>query len=209
MDNRHGEKTWALIQRSILMFEKVKKILLFQKHTCPWWLAYTWDNRIRKIFHNTDVILKPYMNSGITALDVGCGMGYFSIHMAEYIGENGKVISVDIQKEMLNILKKRSERYGFENIIKPILSHGDLSDIRERIDFALNFWMLHEVDSQEKLVKQIYDLLNTGGKYLISEPKIHTSNKYFESIIEMCREFGFSVAAYPEITFSRSVLLSK
>lgn len=191
------------------MLKKIKKILLFEKHTCPWWLAYTWDNRIRKIFQNTDVILKPYMNPGITVLDVGCGMGYFSIHMAKYIGEKGKVISVDIQKEMLEILKKRAEKSGLDNIIKPILSQGDLSDISERTDFALNFWMLHEVDSQKKLVKQIYDLLNPGGKYLIAEPKIHTSNKYFELIIGMCKEVGFIVETNPKITFSRSVLLSK
>jgi len=191
------------------MLEKIKKILLFEKHTCPWWLAYTWDNRIRNIFHNTEVILKPYINPGNTALDVGCGMGYFSIHMAKYIGEEGKVISVDIQKEMLTILKERSEKYGIENIIKTILSHGDLNDIRERIDFALNFWMLHEVDAQEKLVKQIYDLLNPGGKYLIVEPKIHTSKKYFKAIIEMCKKIGFRIVTYPNIMFSRSVLLSK
>ena len=191
------------------MLEKIKKTLLFGKHTCPWWLAYTWDNRIRNIFHNSEVILKPYMKPGITALDVGCGMGYFSIHMAKYIGEEGEVISVDIQKEMLKILKERSERDGIENIIKPILSHGDLSDISKRIDFALNFWMLHEVDSQEKLVEQIFNLLNPGGKYLIAEPKIHTSNEYFKSIIEMCKWIGFNVETYPNIMFSRSVLLSK
>ena len=75
--------------------------------------------------------------------------------------------------------------------------------------FALNFWMLHEVDSQEKLVKQIYDLLNPDGKYLIAEPKIHTSNKYFGSIIEMCKGIGYSVETYPKILFSRSALLSK
>ena len=191
------------------MLKKIKKILLFEKHTCPWWLAYTWDNRIRPFFQNADIIVKPYMNSGITALDVGCGMGYFSIHMSKYIGEKGKVISVDIQKEMLEILKRRTEESGLDDIIKPILSQGDLSDISERIDFALNFWMLHEVDSQKKMVKQIYDLLNSGGKYLIAEPKIHTSNKYFESIIGMCKEVGFIVESNPKITFSRSVLLSK
>ena len=129
--------------------------------------------------------------------------------MRPYIGAEGKVISVDIQKEMIEILKRRTEKSGLDNIIKPILSPGDLSGISERIDFALNFWMLHEVDSQKKMVKQIYDLLNPGGKYLIAEPKIHTSNKYFESIIEMCKGVGFIVETNPKITFSRSVLLSK
>lgn len=191
------------------MLNKFKKILLFDKHTCPWWFAYAWDNRFREYFQNTEIILKPYMRPGITTLDVGCGMGYFSIHMAQYIGDAGKVISVDIQKKMIEILKKRAEKRGLSKIIKPILSYGDLSDINERIDFALNFWMLHEVDSRQKIVKQIYNLLNPGGKYLIAEPKIHTSNKYFESIIKMCKAVGFSIETYPKISFSRSMLLSK
>jgi ubiquinone/menaquinone biosynthesis C-methylase UbiE len=191
------------------MLKNIKKLLLFDKHTCPWWLAYTWDNRIRKLFHNTDIILKPYMKSGITALDVGCGMGYFSIHMAKYIGNEGKVISVDIQEKMLKIFKERSEKSGIYNIIEPVLSSGNLSHVRDDIDFALNFWMLHEVDSQERMVKEIYDLLKPGGKYLIAEPKIHTSKKYFESIIEMSKRVGFRLKNNPKITFSRAVLLSK
>ena len=191
------------------MLKNIKKLLLFDKHSCPWWLAYTWDNRIRKLFHNTEIILKPYMKSGITALDVGCGMGYFSIHMAKYIGNEGKVISVDIQEKMLEILKERSEKSGIYDIIEPVLSSGYLSNVRDDIDFALNFWMLHEVDSQEKMVKEIYDLLKPGGKYLIAEPKIHTSKKYFESVIEMSKGVGFRLEDNPKITFSRAVLLSK
>ena len=191
------------------MLKSIKKALLFEKHTCPWWLAYTWDNRIRKTFHNTDVILKPYLKEGITALDVGCGMGYFSIHMAKYIGDKGKVISVDIQKEMLEILMKRSKQIGLDSIISPYLSQGDLSGINERLDFVLSFWMLHEVDSQEELLKQIFALLKPGGKYLIAEPKIHTSKRYFKSMTEMCKNVGFSLEATPKITFSRAVLLSK
>jgi ubiquinone/menaquinone biosynthesis C-methylase UbiE len=191
------------------MLAKIKKALLFEKHTCPWWLAYTWDNRIRTLFHNTDVILKPYLNPGMTALDVGCGMGYFSIRMARYIAPDGKVISVDIQKEMLTILKARADKHAVGQFIQPVLSHGDLRGILDRIDFALNFWMLHEVDSQEKLIRQIHDRLNPGGTYLIVEPKIHTSFKYFESVVERCKKLGFNIEDYPHIGFSRSVLLSK
>ena len=191
------------------MLKNIKKLLLFEKHTCPWWLAYTWDNKIRKLFHNTDVILKPYLKVGATTLDVGCGMGYFSIHMAKYIGDEGKVISVDIQEKMLKILKERSEKSGVYNRIEPILSSGNLSNVTDEIDFALNFWMLHEVDSQERMVKEIYNLLKPGGKYLIAEPKIHTNKKYFDSIIEMSKEVGFKLENNPKITFSRAVLFSK
>ena len=191
------------------MLKPIKRLFLFEEHTCPWWLAYTWDNGIRRYFHNTDLILKPYLNPGNTALDVGCGMGYFSIRMAEYVGEKGRVVSVDIQQKMLDVLEKRAEKKGVGNVVEPLLSRGDLGDIGARVDFALNFWMLHEVYQKETLVGQIYDLMNPGGRYLIADPRIHTGGKYFKSIVKMCKAIGFNVAAYPDISFSRSVLLSK
>lgn len=187
----------------------MKRLFLFEKHTCPWWLAYTWDNRIRKFFQPPDIIVKPYVRPGMTALDVGCGMGYFSLHMARYVGGSGKVISVDIQKEMLEILKKRAERRGLDRSIHPVLSQGDFGPISERVDFALNFWMLHEVDSQETMIRHMYDLLNPGGRYLIVEPKIHTGGRYFGRVIEMCRNMGFRLEGYPKVVLSRSVLWSK
>jgi 2-polyprenyl-3-methyl-5-hydroxy-6-metoxy-1,4-benzoquinol methylase len=48
------------------------------EHICPWWLAYTFDNRFRHLFHNPEKMLGSYVSKGMTALDVGCGMGFFS-----------------------------------------------------------------------------------------------------------------------------------
>ena len=69
------------------------------KHICPWWLAYTFDNPLRRYFHDPHAILKPYLQEGMTAIDLGCGMGYFSRAMAKIVGETGKVIAVDLQHE--------------------------------------------------------------------------------------------------------------
>ena len=48
-------------------------------HICPWWLAYTFDNPFRHFFHNPEKMLGSYVAKGMTVLDVGCGMGFFSI----------------------------------------------------------------------------------------------------------------------------------
>lgn len=191
------------------MLEKIKEGLLMGEHTCPWWLAYAWDNRIRRRLHDTDVILKPYLRSGMTTLDVGCGMGYFSLHMASYVGEAGRVIAVDIQPEMLGILRQRSKQRNLERIITPFLSQGDLAGIDEKIDFALNFWMLHEVRSRETLVRQIFDRLTPGGRYLIAEPRLHTGREYFTSVVKLCESVGFRVDSHPRIWFSRAVVMVK
>src|SRR5450759_4723487 len=81
----------------------IKKILLTDKHICPWWLAYIFDNPLRSWLHNTRKILAPYLREGMTAVDIGCGMGFFSRGMAKIVGDGGRVISVDLQQKMLDI----------------------------------------------------------------------------------------------------------
>ena len=50
-------------------------------HVCPWWFAYTFDNPVRKLFHNPHKIFGGSIREGMTAMDIGCGMGYFSIEI--------------------------------------------------------------------------------------------------------------------------------
>ena len=66
---------------------------------CPWWLAYTFDNPFRRFFHSPEKIFGPYAADSITVLDVGCGMGFFSIGLAKLVGDRGCVIAADVQKK--------------------------------------------------------------------------------------------------------------
>ena len=64
-------------------------------HTCPWWLLFTFDNPLRRLVHNPQEILRPYVERGDTVLDVGCGMGSFTLGLAELVGKDGRVIAAD------------------------------------------------------------------------------------------------------------------
>ena len=44
------------------------------------------------------------MAEGMTVLDVGCGMGFFSIGLAKLVGDKGCVIAADVQPKMLSVL---------------------------------------------------------------------------------------------------------
>ena len=79
-------------------------------HVCPWWGGYFIDNRLRRWLHNPEQILAPYVSPGMTAMDFGCGMGMFSIAMAKLVGDKGRVIAVDLQQKMLDVLQKRARR---------------------------------------------------------------------------------------------------
>ncbi len=83
--------------------------------TCPWWFLFTFDNPLRKFYQDPEKILAPYINQGDIAVDLGCGMGYFSIPLASLVGDTGKVISVDLQSEMLSGLKREPSGQVWRN----------------------------------------------------------------------------------------------
>lgn len=187
----------------------IKSFLLFEKHTCPWWLAYTWDHRLRKLIHDARHIVKPYLSEGDSAADIGCGMGYFSIAMADYVGGSGKVFAVDLQQRMLDILKKRSQQRSPRLPIKTLLAGSEEKHIDVSLDFMLTFWMLHEVEDKAAFLRNWGSYLKKGGKYLLVEPKIHTSRKLFDEEVEICRHIGFEQISRPPIRVSRAVLFRK
>ena len=173
---------------------------------CPWWKAYTFDNPIRKLFHPSRKVLGAYITAGMTVMDVGCGMGHFSIGMAMLVGENGKVIAVDLQQKMLNVMLKRAKRAGMIERIRPHLCEADNIGIKEKVDFILAFWMVHEVGDQKDLFSRFKSVLAPGGKILIAEPKFHVTAKELERSIETAETCGLRCVGKPDIRFSLTAL---
>ena len=116
---------------------------MFNHHVCPWWMAYTFDNPLRRLIHNPKTILGEYVQDSMTVMDVGCGMGYFTLGLAELVGDAGKVIAVDLQQEMLDIMLKRATRKGVEHRITPHLADPVSINVTTPVDFVLAFWMVH------------------------------------------------------------------
>jgi ubiquinone/menaquinone biosynthesis C-methylase UbiE len=176
---------------------------------CPWWLCFTFDNFLRRALQNPLKILKPYVKSGWKVLDVGPGMGYFTIPLAKLVGEKGQVIAADLQKQMLNAIAKRAEKAGVQNRIKLHQAQQDKIGVTEKVDFALAFWMVHEVPDQVHFINEIAAILKPNGLYLIVEPKLHVSGSAFARELNIAQAAGLSVIEKPRIFISNAVLLQK
>lgn len=176
-------------------------------HVCSWWIAYTFDNPIRRLFHNPRKILGNYIHEGMTVLDVGCGMGYFSIGMARMVGANGKVIAADLQQKMLDVMLRRARHSGVADRIIPHRCQSDAIGIEKQIDFVLAFWMVHEVGDKNSFFLQLRSILATTGKILIAEPRMHVSAAELDKTIAIAKNNGLHYCDRPEIRFSRTVLL--
>lgn len=116
-------------------------------HVCSWRLASGLDNPIRRLLHNPKKILGGLVGRGQTVLDIGCGPGTFTITMAEMVGDTGKVIAVDVQDEMLQIIRKKAAQRGLDPRIITHKSGPDRIGVTDRVDFALAFYMVHEVSN--------------------------------------------------------------
>ena len=176
-------------------------------HICPWWVAYTFDNPLRKIFHKPEKILGDYVKEGMTVMDLGCGMGHFSIGMARLVGHTGKVIAVDLQQKMLDVMGKRAQRAGMADRISTHLCRADELEIGEQVDFVLAFWMVHEVPDQKNLFSSLKSILGADGKMLIAEPKMHVTVEDLKRTTDIAQSCGWQCIESPDISFSHTALL--
>ncbi len=180
--------------------------LVRSEHVCPWWLCFTFDNFLRPLFHDPVKILKGYIREGDTLLDVGPGMGYFTIPMARMVGETGKVIAADVQQKMLAFLVSRAKKAGLAQRIEPHLVSQASLGIHEQIDFALAFWMVHEVPDRDRFLEELKSLLKVGGLFLMVEPAMHVSRTMYQETERRAQAAGLALKERPKISMSRSTL---
>ena len=79
-------------------------------HVCPWWLGYLLASPVRKLFQDPAGILAPHVHEGMTVLEPGPGMGFFTLELARRVGPRGQVVAVDVQERMLAGLLRRARR---------------------------------------------------------------------------------------------------
>ena len=179
------------------------------QRVCPWWLAFTFDNALRRLFHRPEVLLGSLVGEGQTVLDLGCGMGYFSIGMARLVGEKGTVISADLQEQMLERVRARSARAGLAGRVKTHLCEAHRIGLEIPVDFALAFWMVHEVPDQSALFKELHALLLPSASLFIVEPKLHVSGAAMRETERLAESAGFRVESRPRVSLSRAALLGR
>ena len=182
------------------------------EHVCPWWMGYLLISPLRRLLQNPRKILDSHVRPGMITLDVGCGMGYFSLDMARTVGPEGKVVCVDLQPKMIEALRRRASKAGVLDRIDHRVCDKNglgLDDLGGKIDFALVFAIVHEAPDAESFFKQVHAALRPGGTCLLAEPQGHVSEKRFEETIATAQRAGFEVIGRPEVYRSRTALLNR
>jgi ubiquinone/menaquinone biosynthesis C-methylase UbiE len=130
---------------------------------------------------------------GEVVADIGAGSGHYSFRLARMVGPQGRVKAVDIQQEMLDLIRKRQRRERVANI-DLVLGSADNPNLEpESLDLVLMVDVYHEFDMPFEMMQHIVAALKPGGRvvfveFKLEDPKIPIKLLHKMSVAQVRKE---------------------
>jgi len=118
------------------------------------------------------VLAAMELREGMTVAEVGAGTGFFSRRLAKAVGPSGKVYAVDIQPEMLDLLKTYAAKEGIANIVPVLGTETDPKLPVHGVDRILLVDVYHELQKPEPMLAHIRESLAPGGTVTLVEYRL-------------------------------------
>ena len=109
------------------------------------------------------------VKTGMAICDMGCGNGFHTLKLAEMTGEKGYVAGVDVQPQMLLLLRKRMEQTGVENVIPILGSYHNPRLPRASLDLILLVDVYHEFSHPQQMLEAMRESLKPDGVIVLVE----------------------------------------
>jgi len=118
---------------------------------------------------NPEVVLDALdLKPGDILVDVGSGPGWFSLPAAARVGAAGRVYALDIEAQMLAVLKERAREASLDNIESYLIEEGSPWPLADgACNKALIANVLHEVDQKASFTRELRRVLRQGGRGLV------------------------------------------
>ena len=112
-------------------------------------------------------VLEP--RAGERILEIGPGTGYYSLHLAEWIGPDGTLEIFDLQQEMLDHTASRAAEQGLANVIATQGDARELPYADASVDAVVLTAVLGEIPDQERALSEIARVLRPEGRLVVGE----------------------------------------
>jgi protein-L-isoaspartate O-methyltransferase len=168
-------------------------------HQAAGWL----ERPEREEEERTDLAVKALdLKPGEAAADIGCGTGYYASRMARIVGEKGVIYGVDIQQEMLDLMKRKMGLMKIANV-QPVL--GTVQDPKlapESCDLMLMVDVYHEFDFPYEMTRAMIPALKKGGRLVFIEFRKEDPKVAIKEVHKMSEEqVKKEMALHPELEF--------
>jgi ubiquinone/menaquinone biosynthesis C-methylase UbiE len=150
----------------------------------PW---LTRESRDREEDCNT-LLEALQIKAGDVVCDLGCGNGFYALRIARLVGDEGKVVAVDIQREMLELLKERAAAEKISNIETVLGTVVDPKLPASSMDLVLLVDVYHEFSHPEQMLTAIRKCLKPTGRVALVEFRAEDPNVPIKPLHKMSKE---------------------
>ncbi|MEO6597458.1 MAG: methyltransferase domain-containing protein [Planctomycetota bacterium] len=135
------------------------------------WTGASWLLRATRADEENGLLLRQWLavQPGQTVCDLGCGNGYHTLPLAEAVGEAGLVYAVELQPEMLVLLRQRSERRHLGNLRFVEATVDDPELPPNSCDLVLLVDVYHELSHPVRVMAHVARALKPGGRVVLVE----------------------------------------
>lgn len=152
--------------------------------------AINFDENAKK-FEATSIkmveLTKKHLSKSDFVLDFGCATGTITNKFSD---KAQKILGIDISSKMINIARKNMGAGNSNNITFQQATIFKTGHKKEVFNVVLAFNMLHLLETPQKVVRQINELLKPGGLF-ISATRIRRKNTPFpDSTTDKLRKFS-------------------
>ena len=123
----------------------------------------------RVLWNKPDVIMDALnIADGSIVADLGAGGGWFTALLAQRVGPKGLVYAEDIQRDMIQAIKRRIQRENLTNV-RPILGTTKDSNLPHGLDAVVIMGAYNEMEDPVALLKDAATSLKPQGRIGIVE----------------------------------------
>jgi arsenite methyltransferase len=172
----------------------------------------------RALWQKPDQIMDAvHVADGSTVADIGAGAGWFTIRLAQRVGPKGMVYAQDVQRLMLDAIKRRVQREGLENITT-VQAHGNDPNLpANTLDAILMVDAYQEVDNRVVYLRNLANALKPTGRIGIVNwkpgrggPGPDASERVAQSVVETdAAAAGLKVLDHEDLPYQYLLVLSR
>lgn len=133
------------------------------------------DNEVKK-YSNANMglgcgnpVALSKIKKGDIVVDLGSGAGFDSFLASEKVGEKGKVIGIDMTKEMIEKARVNAKKNRIENVEFKLGDIGELPIKNESVDKVISNCVINLAEDKDKVFSEAYRVLKKNGKMYVSD----------------------------------------
>ena len=146
------------------------------------------------------------LKEGQIVADIGAGSGYHAFRMAPLVGAKGKILAVDIQKEMLDLMNAKAKKDKVTNIETILGTETDPKLPKGEVDLILLVDVYHEFSHPYEMAEKMVAALKPGGRIAFVEFRLEDAEVPIKLVHKMTeRQVILEMAEFADVEHEKTI----